>query len=134
MINYNTTNLYIIYYNIDKYDSKIYNSNKIKLIILKKKKLIYKYNLLNRILIKYLKYNIEDEITNNINNDRNNFRLNYAIKEKINKIKSEILLIETKIKKIEWEENLIINTFNIYKFPMVDNLIFNLKSIFKCFN
>jgi hypothetical protein len=134
MINYNTINLYIIYYNIDKYDSKIYNSNKIKLIILKKKKLIYKYNLLNRILIKYLKYNIEDEITNNINNDRNNFRLNYAIKEKINKIKSEILLIETKIKKIEWEENLIINTFNIYKFPMVDNLIFNLKSIFKCFN
>jgi hypothetical protein len=127
---YSLNNIYNIYYNIDYYNSRIYNSYKINLLINKKKILINKYNLLHKILKKYLKYNLEDTITNNINIDLYNARINRIIKLKIIKLQNEINDIEIKIKKIEWEEDLIINAFKINKFSIINIL----KKQFKCFS
>ena len=108
--------LYLIYDNINKYNSKIYTSNTILKKIKKKEILIIKQYKINNLLKFY----------NNILK-KNLYKKDYRTLNKIIKLTYELIQIEKIIKKIEWEEELIINTFKIKK-----NNIFN--KIYQKFN
>lgn len=108
--------LYLIYDNINKYNSKIYTSNTILKKIKKKEILIIKQYKINNLLKFY----------NNILK-KNLYKKDYRTLNKIIKLTYELIQIEKIIKKIEWEEDLIINTFKIKK-----NNIFN--KIYQKFN
>ncbi len=108
--------LYLIYDNINKYNSQIYTSNTILKKIKKKKILIIKQYKINNLLKFY----------NNILK-KNLYKKDYITLNKIIKLTYELIQIEKIIKKIEWEEDLIINTFKIKK-----NNIFN--KIYQKFN
>ncbi len=108
--------LYLIYDNINKYNSKIYTSNTILKKIKKKEILIIKQYKINNLLKFY----------NNILK-KNLYKKDYITFNKIIKLTYELIQIEKIIKKIEWEEDLIINTFKIKK-----NNIFN--KIYQKFN
>ncbi len=108
--------LYLIYENINKYNSKIYTSNIILKKIKKKEILIIKENKINNLLKFY----------NNILK-KNLYKKDYITLNKIIKLTYELVLIDKNITKIEWEEDLILNTFKIKK-----NNIFN--KIYQKFN
>lgn len=108
--------LYLIYDNINKYNSQIYTSNTILKKIKKKEILIIKQYKINNLLKFY----------NNILK-KNLYKKDYITLNKIIKLTYELIQIEKIIKKIEWEEDLIINTFKIKK-----NNIFN--KIYQKFN
>lgn len=108
--------LYLIYDNINKYNSQIYTSNTILKKIKKKEILIIKQYKINNLLKFY----------NNILK-KNLYKKDYITLNKIIKLTYELIQIEKIIKKIEWEEDLIIKTFKIKK-----NNIFN--KIYQKFN
>jgi hypothetical protein len=114
--NHKLDKLYLIYENINKYNSKIYTSNIILKKIKKKEILISKENKINNLLKFY----------NNILK-KNLYKKDYVTLNKIIKLTYELVLIDKNIKKIESEEDLIINTFKIKK-----NNIFN--KIYQKFN
>ena len=96
--------LYLIYHNIDKYNSNIYTSSIILKKIKKKEILIIKQNNINK-LIKYY---------NNILK-KNLYKNDYITLNRIVKLTYELRQIDKKIKKIDWEEDMIINTFKFKK-------------------
>lgn len=97
-INHKLDKLYLIYNNIDQYNSNIYKSN----IILKKIK--KKEDLIN----KHIK------ITNLLKIYKQSFKNNSILLNRLLKLTyDELLQIEKILKKIEWEENMIIKTFKI---------------------
>ena len=102
--NYTLDKLYLIYHNIDKYNSNIYKSNIILKKIKKKEILIIKHiNILN--LLKIYNQTLKKNI----------YKKDYNTLNKIIKSTYELVQIEKKIKKIEWEEDIIIKTFKIKK-------------------
>lgn len=97
-INHKLDKLYLIYNNIDQYNSNIYKSN----IILKKIK--KKEDLIN----KHIK------ITNLLKIYKQSFKNNSILLNRLLKLTyDELLQIEKILKKIEWEENMIIKIFKI---------------------
>ncbi len=102
---YNLNNLLLIKKNINNIKSNIYKQKNIDNLIIKKQKLIKEY----------IKLNDKNEF-----NKKLLFRVKniyyYQTLSKIFKNTKEIEQIEVKIKKIEWEEHLIIKTFKIKKY------------------
>ena len=117
---YNTDQLEIIYKNIKYYKSNIYNEKNILCKINKKKQLIKSYissieeldKLKHRVIFNYLSTKTKNKI-----------------KEKIIKLAYNITIIEKNINFIEWEENMIMKTFNIKNNDILNCIIRLKKSI-----
>jgi|LakMenE18May11ns_1017448.scaffolds.fasta_scaffold9264687_1 hypothetical protein len=101
---YNTDKLEIIYKNIKYYKSNIYNQKNILYKINKKKQLIKSYifsieeldKLKHKVIFTYLSLETKNKI-----------------KERIIDLTYKITILEENINFIEWEENMIMKTFNI---------------------
>ena len=101
---YNTDKLEIIYKNIKYYKSNIYNQKNILYKINKKKQLIKSYTfsieeldkLKHKVIFTYLSLETKNKI-----------------KERIIDLTYKITILEENINFIEWEENMIMKTFNI---------------------
>ena len=101
---YNTDKLEIIYKNIKYYKSNIYNQKNILYKINKKKQLIKSYifsieeldKLKHKVIFTYLSLETKNKI-----------------KERIIDLSYKITILEENINFIEWEENMIMKTFNI---------------------
>jgi len=107
---YNTHNLYIISKNISRYKSNIYNKNKIKYMIKKKKNLIQQYNINSNHILKYKLY-----LLNNKNTNQN-------IINRINQLTNLLSIITYKLDKIEEEEKLIMRVFKISNYSIINCL------------
>lgn len=119
MSDYNTKNLYIISKNISKYQSNIYNKNKINYMIKQKKNLIHRYDTCCNKLLKYNLYLVSKK---NIDSETYQRFMN-----KINKIEGLAAIITKSLNKIEEEEKVIMRLFNISSSSIINNL----KNIFK---
>ena len=116
---YNTNQLEIIYKNIKYYKSNIYNQKNILYKINKKKQLIKSYissieeldKLKYKVIFTYLSLKTKNKI-----------------KEKIIDLAYKITIIEENINFIEWEENMIMKTFNIKNNDIL-NCIIRLKNL-----
>ena len=118
---FNCKRLNLIYNNINNYQSNIYNTNSIFKLINKKQSLINNYINLNKTLLRYLKYTKKDK------------NYNIIILNKIIDLGVNILDIENKLKKIEWEEDLIIKSFKISIIQPINDLkhiLYRLKNKF----
>jgi hypothetical protein len=115
---YNTNQLEIIYKNIKYYKSNIYNQKNILYKINKKKQLIKSYissieeldKLKHKVIFTYLSLKTKNKI-----------------KERIIDLSYKIIIIEQNINYIEWEENMIMKTFNIKNNDIL-NCIIRLKN------
>lgn len=101
-INHKLDKLYLIYNNIDQYNSNIYKSNIILKKIKKKEDLINKHIKITN-LLKIYKQNFKKNI----------YKKKSILLNRILKLTYELLQIEKILKKIEWEEDMIIKTFKI---------------------
>jgi len=101
---YNTKKLEIIYKNIHYYKSNLYNQKKILYIINKKKQNINSYIKIIKQL-EILKYKLIFNYLSPKNKKK--------IQDNIIEISYQILVLENNINFIEWEENMIMNSFNI---------------------
>jgi hypothetical protein len=101
---YNTKNLELIYKNIKYYKSNIYNQKKILYMLNKKKKLINSYIKTIEHLDK-LKYKLIFNYLSTKNKKK--------IQDNIVDISYQILVLENNLNFIEWEEKVIMDSFNI---------------------
>ena len=101
-INHKLDKLYLIYNNIDQYNSNIYKSNTILKKIKKKEDLINKHIKITNLLKIY-----KQSFKKNIHKKKS------ILLNRILKLTYELLQIEKILKKIEWEEDMIIKTFKI---------------------
>lgn len=101
-INHKLDKLYLIYNNIDRYNSNIYKSNIILKKIKKKEDLINKHIKITN-LLKIYKQNFKKNI----------YKKKSILLNRILKLTYELLQIEKILKKIEWEEDMILQTFKI---------------------
>lgn len=101
-INHKLDKLYLIYNNIDQYNSNIYKSNIILKKIKKKEDLINKHIKITN-LLKIYKQNFKKNI----------YKKKSILLNRILKLTYELLQIEKILKKIEWEEDMILQTFKI---------------------
>lgn len=116
---YNTDKLEIIYKNIKYYKSNIYNQKNILYKINKKKQLIKSYifsieeldKLKHKVIFTYLSLKTKNKI-----------------KERIIDLAYKITILEENINFIEWEENMIMKTFNIKNNDIL-NCIIRLKNL-----
>ena len=116
---YNTDKLEIIYKNIKYYKSNIYNQKNILYKINKKKQLIKSYifsieeldKLKHKVIFTYLSLKTKNKI-----------------KERIINLAYKITILEENINFIEWEENMIMKTFNIKNNDIL-NCIIRLKNL-----
>lgn len=100
--NHKLDKLYLIYNNIDQYNSNIYKSNIILKKIKKKEDLINKHIKITNLLKIY-----KQSFKKNIHKKKS------ILLNRILKLTYELLQIEKILKKIEWEEDMIIQTFKI---------------------
>lgn len=100
--NHKLDKLYLIYNNIDQYNSNIYKSNTILKKIKKKEDLINKHIKITNLLKIY-----KQSFKKNIHKKKS------ILLNRILKLTYELLQIEKILKKIEWEEDMIIQTFKI---------------------
>lgn len=106
---YNINNLLLIQKNIKNIKSNIYKEKNIENLIIKKQKLIKKYIYLNNKILFYKQ---------NLSKIKNIYYYQFLTKILINK--NEMNKIENKLKKIEWEEELIIKSFKISKYNIIN--------------
>ena len=105
---YNLNNLKVISRNISRYNSKIYNKNKINYMIKKKKNLIKQYD--------YITTSIFMQKLSLVN------RYNSNIINKINQLTNLLSIVIQSLDKIEEEEKLIMRVFKISKFSIINCL------------
>lgn len=115
---YNTKNLQIIYKNISRHKSNIYNKNKIKHMIARKKSYIHLYHTISKRLTKYEIYL-----------DENFHKPNMNTKKRVRELKQEMIKVTKSLDFIEKEEALIMKVFNISTYQLI-NCINNLKNSF----
>jgi hypothetical protein len=108
---YNINNLKVISRNISRYNSNIYNKNKINYMIKKKKNLIKQYD--------YITTSIFKQKLSLVNNSNNS---NINIINKINQLTNLLSIVIHSLDKIEEEEKLIMRVFKISNYSIINCL------------
>lgn len=103
---YNLNNLKVISRYISRYNSKIYNKNKINYMIKKKKNLIKQYDYITTSIFHYKLLNKRD----------------LYITNKINQLTNSLSIVIHSLDKIEEEEKLIMRVFKISNFSIINCL------------